>query len=59
MINKKTFDDSSWKEIVPTVTDTISKVIGDLQTAMQTAITGLLSGPQNLEQPMVKALPPS
>ena len=56
MINKKNDDHSGsnlgLNDILSTVTDTISKAIGDLQTAMQTTITSLLSGPQNQEQPM-------
>ena len=56
LINKKNDDNSSsnlgTNDILSTVTDTISKAISDLQTAIQTTITSLLIGPQNQEQPM-------
>ena len=49
LINKKNGNNSSSylgsSDLLSTVTDTISKAIGDLQTGMQTTITGLLSGP--------------
>lgn len=55
LINKKNCEDSpitsSQKDILSVVTDTISKAISNLQSAMQTTITSLL-GPRNQEQPM-------
>ena len=53
-VDKKNCEDSptiSQKDLLSTVTDTISKAINDLQSAMKETITSLLS-PQNHEQPM-------